>query len=70
VLHRAIVRSGAIVAANAVVLNDTEVPAGALAVGTPAVIKAGRARRDDIDRGVASYLARTQRYKTELRRVL
>ena len=69
VLHRAVVRSGAIVAANAVVLNDTEVPGGALAVGTPATIKSDRARQADIDDGVASYLARAQRYKRELRRL-
>ena len=69
VLHRAVVRSGAVVAANAVVLNDTEVPSGALAVGTPAVIKAGRARQSDIDHGVASYIARAERYKTDLRRI-
>jgi carbonic anhydrase/acetyltransferase-like protein (isoleucine patch superfamily) len=69
VLHRVVVRTGAVVAANAVVLNDTEVPSGALAVGTPAVVKAGRARRADIDHGVASYLAKTARYRAELRRV-
>ena len=69
VLHRVVVRTGAIVAANAVVLNDTEVPPRALAVGTPAVIKADRARQSDIDRGVSSYLQRTRRYKAELRRL-
>ena len=69
VLHRAMVRTGAIVAANAVVLNDTEVPGRALAVGTPAVIKAGRARQSDIVRGVESYIARAARYKSELRRL-
>ena len=69
VLHRVIVRTGAIVAANAVVLNDTEVPSRALAVGTPAVIKADRARQSEIDRGVASYVQRTARYKAELRRL-
>ncbi len=69
VLHRVRVRSGAIVAANAVVLNDTEVPSGAIAVGIPASVKAGRARRDDIERGVASYLARTERFRRELRRI-
>lgn len=69
VLHRVVVRSGAIVAANAVVLNDTEVPAGALAVGTPAAVKPGRARRADIDAGVASYRARAARFRTELRRI-
>ena len=48
VLHRVVVAPAPIVAANAVVLNDVEVPAGALAVGAPATIKPGRARADDI----------------------
>jgi carbonic anhydrase/acetyltransferase-like protein (isoleucine patch superfamily) len=69
VLHRSVVRSGAVVAANAVVLYDVEVPAGALAVGTPAVIKPGRARPDDIRAGVESYVARSERYRQHLRRV-
>ena len=69
VLHRVVVHTGAIVAANAVVLNDTVVPCGALAVGTPAVIKEGRADPSDIDRGVAAYVARAQRYQAELRRI-
>jgi carbonic anhydrase/acetyltransferase-like protein (isoleucine patch superfamily) len=69
VLHRVTVRSGAIVAANSVVLNDTDVPSGALAVGTPAVIKLGRARLDDIRSGVQSYLLRAEAYRTSLRRI-
>ena len=69
VLHRVVVRTGAIVAANAVVLNDTEVPSGAVAAGVPATIKLGRARAADIDRGVASYVARTARYARDLRRI-
>jgi len=69
VLHRVIVRTGAIVAANAVVLSDLEVPSGAIAVGIPATIKAGRARQQDIDAGVASYLARATRYQREMRRI-
>jgi carbonic anhydrase/acetyltransferase-like protein (isoleucine patch superfamily) len=69
VLHRVVVRTGAIVAANAVVLNDTEVPSGSIAVGIPATIKTGRARVEDIDRGVESYLGRTRRYRRELRRI-
>lgn len=69
VLHRVIVRSGAMVAANAVVLNDSEVPSGAIAVGIPATIKAGRARRADIEAGVQNYLHKTLRYRTELRRI-
>ena len=69
VLHRVVVHTGAIVAANAVVLDDTDVPAGALAVGTPAVIKEGRARPELISDGVEKYVARTTRYRRELRRV-
>ena len=69
VLHRVVVSSWAIVAANAVVLNDMVVPSGALAVGTPAVIKEGRARREDIERGVATYVERAARFRAELRRI-
>jgi carbonic anhydrase/acetyltransferase-like protein (isoleucine patch superfamily) len=69
VLHRAVVNSWAIVAANAVVLNDTIVPSGALAVGIPAVIKEGRARREDIEHGVATYVERAGRFRSMLRRI-
>jgi carbonic anhydrase/acetyltransferase-like protein (isoleucine patch superfamily) len=69
VLHRVVVHSWAIVAANAVVLNDTIVPTGALAVGTPAVIKAGRVRREQVERGVAIYIERANRFRTQLRRI-
>jgi carbonic anhydrase/acetyltransferase-like protein (isoleucine patch superfamily) len=69
ILHRAVVNSWAIVAANAVVLNDTIVPSGALAVGIPAVIKEGRARREDIEHGVATYVERASRFRSMLRRI-
>ena len=55
VLHRSIIRSGAIVAANSVVLQDVEVPSGALAVGSPAHIKLDRARIQDIRDGADAY---------------
>lgn len=69
VLHRVIVRSGAVVAANAVVLNDMEVPSGALAVGTPAVIKPGKARVEDTRYGARSYVERSARFRADLRRL-
>ena len=69
VLHRAVIHSGAIVAANAVVLNDTDVPSGALAVGTPAVIKPGKARMEDIRIGRDAYVQRIEEYRTGLRRL-
>jgi carbonic anhydrase/acetyltransferase-like protein (isoleucine patch superfamily) len=69
VLHRAIVHSWSIVAANAVVLNDTIVPNGAIAVGSPAAIKEGRARREMITEGVDVYVTRSRRFRDELRRI-
>lgn len=69
VLHRSVVRTGAIVAANAAVLYDVEVPSGALAVGTPAAIKPGRARPEDIAAGVESYAQRAAWFRRSLRRV-
>src|SRR5690606_14730723 len=69
VLHRSVVHSGAIVAANSVVLYDVDIPSGALAVGSPAVIKEGRASREAIEVGVESYLERARTYPTALRRI-
>ncbi len=69
VMHRVIVRSGAVVGANSVLLNGMEVPSGALAVGSPAVIKEGRARAADIEMAAKSYVARSARFRSELRRL-
>ena len=69
VLHRCVIRTGSIVAANAVVLNDTEVPSGAIAVGTPAQIKEGRARPDDIEMASQEYVRRAAQFSTDLRRL-
>ncbi|MDA0286501.1 MAG: gamma carbonic anhydrase family protein [Actinobacteria bacterium] len=69
VLHRVVVESGAIVGANSVVLNDTIVPAGALAVGSPAVIKEGRARVEDLEHGVSTYVAKGKLFATKLRKI-
>ena len=69
VLHRSIIRSGAIVAANSVVLYDVDVPSGALAVGSPAVIKHGRATPALIELGVEEYRRRARKYATLLRRL-
>jgi carbonic anhydrase/acetyltransferase-like protein (isoleucine patch superfamily) len=69
VLHRSVVGTGAVVGANAVVLYDVDVPAGALAVGAPATIKPGRARMDDILHSVEIYVARATRYRDALRRL-
>ena len=69
VLHRAEIGSGAIVAANSVVLNDTIVPEGALAVGAPATIKEGRARRADIEMAALAYVHKGKRFREQLRRI-
>jgi len=69
VLHRSVVHSGAIVAANSVVLNDVEVPSGALAAGSPAVIKPDRADLRLIQQSAAAYVHRIGAYRTSLRRL-
>lgn len=69
VLHRSIIRTGAVVAANSVVLNDVEVPSGALAAGSPAVIKPGRARIEDIRAAALTYVERIETFRAGLRRL-
>ena len=69
VLHRSVVHPGAIVAANSVVLYDVDVPSGALAVGSPATIKEGRADASMIGLAADSYVERGTRFQKELRRI-
>ena len=69
VLHEVVVHPWSIVGANAVVLNGTIVPSGAIAVGAPAIVKEGRARRDLIIEGVDAYVTRSRRFRDELRRI-
>lgn len=69
VLHEVEVEPWSIVAANSVVLNGTHVPSGAVAVGSPAVVREGKARRELITEGVDAYLARADRFRRELRRL-
>ena len=70
VLHRAIVRSEALVGANALVPNDMEVPSRAMALGVPAKL-----RPDTVDYelmialGAANYVHNGARYREELRRI-
>ena len=63
VLHRVQVESGAIVGANAVVLDDTVVPAGALAVGAPATIKPGRVNPELTSIAARSYVDRAASFR-------
>lgn len=69
VLHEVVVHSWSIIGANSVVLNGTIVPSGAIAVGSPAVVKEGRARRELITEGVDAYVTRARRFGDELRRI-
>jgi carbonic anhydrase/acetyltransferase-like protein (isoleucine patch superfamily) len=63
------VHTGAIVAANSVLLNGTIVPSGALAVGAPATIKEGKAKSGYIEYAAQSYVAKSRRFKSDLRRI-
>jgi carbonic anhydrase/acetyltransferase-like protein (isoleucine patch superfamily) len=67
VLHQATVHSGATVGAGAVVRNRMDVPANALAVGVPAVIKRDVSGEEGIVENAASYVANADWYKKELR---
>jgi len=69
VLHRAVVHTGAIVGAGAVVRNGMEVPANAMALGVPAVLKLMRAVKTRPVASAALYVANARRYRTELRRI-
>jgi carbonic anhydrase/acetyltransferase-like protein (isoleucine patch superfamily) len=69
VLHNSVVHPWAIVAANSVVLYGVEVPSGSIAVGSPAVIKEGRADAEMITVGVQAYVERGRLFRTDLRRL-
>ena len=69
VLHRALVRTGATVAANAVVTNEMEVPPGAMAAGVPAKIREGASNLVAIRAGVEHYVENGRRFRQELVRL-
>jgi carbonic anhydrase/acetyltransferase-like protein (isoleucine patch superfamily) len=73
VLHLAVIRSGALVGAGALVPPRMEVPAGRQAVGVPAKVRDGQA--DDgtqamaIAEAVRRYVENGDRYRTGLRKI-
>ena len=69
VLHRAIVRTGALVGASALVPNDMEVPSGAMALGVPATLRPDAVAPGMIAALAAGYVENGRRYKAELRRL-
>ncbi|MBX3287446.1 MAG: gamma carbonic anhydrase family protein [Actinobacteria bacterium] len=69
VLHNAVVETGALVGAGAVVSGGTVVPARAMALGIPAKIKPDAVTPEMISLGMQSYVHRSKRYRTQLRRL-
>jgi carbonic anhydrase/acetyltransferase-like protein (isoleucine patch superfamily) len=71
VLNRARVEAGAVVAAAALIREDMVVPAGALAVGVPAAIRAeaGLRQRDRTARAVQTYLSLASQHRAGIRRI-
>jgi len=69
VLHRVVVRSGALVAAGAVVSPGTEVPARAMALGVPAKLRPEAVEPGSFTDAVSRYVANGERYARELRRI-
>jgi carbonic anhydrase/acetyltransferase-like protein (isoleucine patch superfamily) len=71
VLNRARVEAGAVVAAAALIREDMVVPAGALAVGVPATVRAGAGRRQAgrIADAVQTYLGLAARHRAGTRRI-
>jgi carbonic anhydrase/acetyltransferase-like protein (isoleucine patch superfamily) len=69
VLHRAVVGSGAVVGSNAVVTAGMEIPPGRMALGIPARLRDGTVDPDMIALARDSYVARSHRFRKELRRI-
>jgi carbonic anhydrase/acetyltransferase-like protein (isoleucine patch superfamily) len=68
-LHRVLVRSGALVGAGAVVSPGTEVPARAMALGVPARLRLDAVEPGAFDEAVALYVANGPLYRDGLRRM-
>lgn len=69
VLHRAHIHAGSIVAAGAVLRDDTVVPPRSLALGVPARIKEGVVDPETFRWNVEMYIQNAMNYKTHLRRI-
>ena len=70
VLHRAVVREEALVGAAALVPNDMEVPARAMALGVPAKLRLDAVEPELMIRmGARQYVENGQRYRDGLRRI-
>ena len=69
VLHNAHVGAEAVVGGGAFVRNNQIVPALAMALGVPAVIKENAVLLGHFDLGIESYVKRAERYRKRLRRL-
>jgi carbonic anhydrase/acetyltransferase-like protein (isoleucine patch superfamily) len=69
VLHRAIVRTNALVGAAALVPNGMEVPSGAMALGVPAKLRLDSVTPDMIVNNAAQYVQNAREYREQLRRI-
>jgi len=69
VLHRAIVRTNALVGAAALVPNGMEVPSGAMALGVPAKLRLDAVTPDMILESVGNYVRNAREYRTQLRKL-
>ena len=69
VLHRAVVRSGALVGAQALITNDTEVPALAMALGVPAKIYPERVAPGAHEAAMRVYVDNAHWFNRDLRRL-
>ena len=69
VLHRVVVRSGALVGAQALVPNGMEVPSGAMALGVPAKLRLDAVEPGSFADAVDVYVHNTHWYAADLRRL-
>lgn len=69
VLHRVVVRRGALIGASALVPNGTEVPSRAMALGVPVKIREHAVAEGAFEHAVAKYVANGHWYRAELRRL-
>ena len=69
VLHHATIGSWAIVGANAVVPNRTQVPADAMALGVPVTIREGASNRGLILHSAEQYVLNARLFKADLVRI-
>lgn len=69
VLHRVVVRRGALIGASALVPNNTEVPSRAMALGVPAKIREHAVAEGAFEHAVAKYVANGHWYRAELKRL-